>query len=62
MKIEDIENAIDQKQFLDIWNNVNTKQPQALPIQNSNIWKAHFEKLYAEKPINLINSDQCIIK
>ena len=36
MKLDDIENAINQ-----MWNNFNTKQPQALPIQNSDIWRAH---------------------
>ena len=30
MKLEDIEKAIDQNQFWDLWNNFNTKQPQAL--------------------------------
>ena len=62
MKLEDIENAINRNQFWDMWNNFNTKQPQALPIQNSDIWRAHFENLYKDIPINLINSNQCIIK
>lgn len=34
MKLEDIENAINQNQFWDMWNNFNTNKPQALPIQN----------------------------
>ncbi len=37
MKLEDIESAINQNQFWDMWNNFNTKQPQALPIQNGDI-------------------------
>lgn len=45
MKLENIENAINQNQFWDMWNNFNTKQPQALPIQYGDIWRAHFEKL-----------------
>ena len=48
MELEDIENTIYQNQFWDMWNNVNTKQPQALPIQSGDIWRAHFENLYKE--------------
>lgn len=45
-----------------MWNNFNTKEPHALPIQNGDIWRAHFESLYKDIPINVINSDQQIIK
>lgn len=45
-----------------MWNNFNTKQLQALPIQNGDICRAHFENLYKDIPVNLINSDQWIIK
>ena len=61
MKLEDIENAINQNQFWDMWNNFNTKQ-LILPIQNYDISRAHFENLYKDIPINQINSDQCIIQ
>ena len=54
-KLDDIENAINQNQFWDMYNNFNTKQAQALPIQNGDIWRAHFENLYKDIPIN---SDQ----
>lgn len=37
MKVEDIENAINQNQFQDMWNNFNTKQPRALHIRNGDI-------------------------
>ncbi len=40
MKLEDIENAINSR----TWNDFNTKQPQALPIQNGDIWRAHLKK------------------
>ena len=60
MKLEDIENAINQNQFWDMWNNFNTKQ-LILPIQNYDISRAHFENLYKDIPINQINSDQRII-
>ena len=62
MKLEDIENAINQNQFWDMWNNFNANKTQALPIQNGDIWRAHFENLYKDIPINQMNSDQCIIK
>ena len=42
-------------------NKFNIKQ-QTLPIQNGDIWRAHFENLYKDIPINQINSDQCIIQ
>ena len=57
MKLEDIEHAINQNQFWDMWNKFNIKQ-QTLPIQNGYIWRAHLENLYRDKPINQINSDQ----
>lgn len=56
MKLEDIENAINQNQFWD--NNFHKRQPHELPIQKSDIWGAHFEDLYIAIPINLINSCQ----
>lgn len=56
MKLEDIENAINQNQFWD--NNFHKRQPHELPIQKSDIWRAHFEDLYIAIPINLINSCQ----
>ena len=58
----EVENPINQNQFWDMWNNFNTKKPQALPIQNGDIWRAHFESLYKDIPINQMISDQCIIK
>ena len=59
MNLEDTENAINKNQSWDIWNKFNTKQ-QILPIQNGDIWGAHFENLYKDIPINQINSDQHI--
>ena len=37
MKLENIENAINQNQFWDMWNNFNTKQPQAHKHYPSNM-------------------------
>ena len=51
---------INQNQFWDMWNKFSIKQ-QTLPIQNGDIWRAHFENLYKDIPINQINSDQRII-
>ena len=53
MKLEDTENAINQNQFWDMWNKFNIKQ-QTLLIQNGDIWRAHFENLYKDIPINQI--------
>lgn len=52
MNLEGIENVINQNHFWDMWNNFNSKQPQALPIQNGEIWRAHFENLNKDIPIN----------
>ena len=62
MKLEDIENAINQNQFWNMWNKFNTKLQQTLPIQNGDIWKAHFENLYKDIPIKQIRPEQNIIK
>ena len=61
MKFEDIENAINQNKFWDMWNKFSTKQ-QTLYIQNGDIWSAHFENLHKDIPTNQINSDQYIIQ
>ena len=42
MKLEDIENTINQNQFWDVWNKFNTKQ-QTIPIQNGDIWGPHLK-------------------
>ena len=44
-----------------MWNKFNTKQ-QTLPIQNGDIWRAHFENLYKDITTNQISTDQCIIQ
>jgi len=61
-KLEDIENAINQDQFWNMWNKFNTKPQQALPIQNGDIWKTHFENLYKYIPIKQIRPEQNFVK
>ena len=60
-KLEDIQIAINQSQFWDMWNKFNIKQ-QTLPIKKGDIWRAHFENQYKDIPINQMNSDQHIIQ
>lgn len=66
MKLVDIENAINQNQFLDMWNNFNTKKTTNITHLKkwghleSTFWKMCTKTYHKKK--NLIISDQCIIK
>nr|WPH61295.1 reverse transcriptase [Somniosus microcephalus] len=56
--LEEIENSTNPKQFWEMWNNLSTTQLQALPIQDGDIWRTHFENLYKDIPINETNPSQ----
>ncbi len=59
-KLREIEESIDQSQFWERWNNFNNKKDN-LALQNGNIWKDHFEKLYEQiSPNNLIHEQKQI--
>ncbi len=47
IKINKIEEEIDQNSFWDLWNNLDkSKEAKHLPIYDPNIWTEHFGKLY----------------
>ena len=48
--LDEIENAIYQNQFCDLWNNLSTTKPQELAIQDVEIWKTYFDNLYKNIP------------
>ena len=56
-KLREIEESIDQNQFWERWNNLNNKKDN-LALQNGNIWKDHFEKLYEQISPNNLNHEQ----
>lgn len=48
IKINKIEEAIDQNSFWDLWNNLDkSKEAKHLPIYDPKIWTEHFRKLYS---------------
>lgn len=60
--LDEIENAIDQNQFWDMWNNLSTTKPQELAIQDVGIWKTYFDNLYKNIPQKDLNQNQLEIK
>ena len=59
--LREIEDSVKQNQFWDMWNNLSTTKPQDIPIQNSDIWKKHFENLYKEISQKDVNSNHNLV-
>ncbi len=53
-----MEDTIDQGQFWSTWNSLNNTKPQELAIQDGQIWKDHFKKLYTHQTDPLNNPNQ----
>ncbi len=49
MKLNKIEEAVDQNNFWELWNNLDkSKEAKHIPIHDPNIWTEHFGKLYSQ--------------
>ncbi len=49
IKLNKIEEAVDQNYFWELWNNLDkSKEAKHIPIHDPNIWTEHFGKLYSQ--------------
>ncbi len=49
IKLNKIEEAVDQNYFGELWNNLDkSKEAKQIPIHDPNIWTEHFVKLYSQ--------------
>ena len=60
--LQEMENAVDQGQFWDMLNSLETTKPQQLTIQDGDIWKNYFNDLYRSIPPEDLNLNQIEIK
>lgn len=60
--LDKIEESLNTNQFWEVWNGLSKTKSPDLPIQDGEIWRAHFENLFKEIPPHELHSNYKTIR